>query len=66
MLNKRQSKGETVEKRRERSTVMGVSKHRSRKGEESKGGGSTCGQATKGAAREEAGIFYIEKGTGVL
>ena len=45
---------------------MGVFKHKSRKREESKEEGSMCGQATKGMAREEAGMFHMGKGTGVL
>jgi len=63
-------------KSRERSKVLqmlgswvpkiGMSKHRSRKREERKRKGSICGQATKGAAREEASASYMEKGTGVL
>jgi len=43
-----------------------MSKHRSRKREERKRKGSICGQATKGAAREEASASYMEKGAEVL
>jgi len=34
--------------------------------EEKRGRGSVCGQTTKGTAREEASVSYIEKDTGVL
>jgi len=45
---------------------MGVSKHRSRKGEESKKGDGICGQATKDIAREETSMSYIGKDMGAL
>jgi len=33
---------------------------------ESKGGGDTYGQATKGIAREKVSMSHMKKGTGVL
>ena len=45
---------------------MGVSKHCSREREKKKKGGGMCGQATKGAVREEAGIFHMGKSIGIL
>jgi len=45
---------------------MEVSKHRSRKKERKKEKGSTCGQTTKGIAREEASTSHMRKGAGVL
>ena len=45
---------------------MGVSKYKSKKREGNRGEGSTCGQATKGIAREKAGMSHMGKDIGVL
>ena len=45
---------------------MGVSKHRSRKKEGKKGESGTCGQATKGTAREKISMSHMGKDVGVL
>ena len=43
-----------------------VSKYQRKKEKKKKRRDSTCDQAIKGTAREEAGVFYVRKGTGIL
>ena len=43
-----------------------VSKYQRKKEKKKKRRDSTYDQAIKGTAREEAGVFYVRKGTGIL
>ena len=45
---------------------MEVSKYQRKKEKKKKRRDSTYDQAIKGTAREEAGVFYVRKGTGIL